>query len=259
MKYEVRDHPSAPPALVSGKESAGRTLLHMGWHDLLFLHWSLPPEEVAARLPKGLVPDLYEDQAWVGIIPFAMRGVRPAGLPAVPAWSNFYEINLRTYVRDEQGRPGVYFFSLDADGRLGVWIARTFFHLNYRVGRLEREERTGGGWEYRHWTRPHEREPSRFVFSPKGKATVPARDEPEGLANFLVERYRLFADDRRGDLWTGTLTHEPYAMQAVELAEYSPELFARNGFAEPKGPPPSALFSRGVTVRIRTYGRVARS
>jgi len=77
------------------------------WFHLLFLHWSLSPDIVQMTLPQGLHADTFEGNAWVGIVPFFMRGVRPAGFVSVPGISNFLELNLRTYVRDECGRPGI--------------------------------------------------------------------------------------------------------------------------------------------------------
>lgn len=94
------------------------------WAHLLFLHWSLAPDLVQLTLPHGLQVDTFEGKAWVGIVPFFMRGVRPAGFVSVPGISNFLEMNLRTYVRDEGGRPGIWFYSLDANQALAVCLAR---------------------------------------------------------------------------------------------------------------------------------------
>jgi uncharacterized protein YqjF (DUF2071 family) len=79
------------------------------WLHLLFLHWSLLPDIVQRTLPEGLRVDAFEGKAWIGIVPFFMRSVRPAGFPSVPGISNFLELNLRTYVRDVSGRPGIWF------------------------------------------------------------------------------------------------------------------------------------------------------
>ncbi|EMM93403.1 hypothetical protein LA733_3005 [Leptospira interrogans] len=59
-----------------------------------------------------------------------MKGVRPIFLPPLPWVSYFSELNVRTYVKT-QGKPGVYFFSLDAGNRIIVEIARKYFHLPY--------------------------------------------------------------------------------------------------------------------------------
>jgi uncharacterized protein YqjF (DUF2071 family) len=101
------------------------------WIHLLFLHWPLSPHIVQKTLPHGLQTDTFEGNAWVGIVPFFMRGVRPVGFVSVPGISNFLELNLRTYVRDVRGRPGIWFYCLDANQALAVCLAKAVFALPY--------------------------------------------------------------------------------------------------------------------------------
>ena len=98
------------------------------WHELLFAHWPISPERLRPLIPPVLALDTYEQQAWVGIVPFRMSYVRPRGVPPVPGLSAFPELNVRTYVT-VNGIPGVYFFSLDAGNSIAVALARTLFHL----------------------------------------------------------------------------------------------------------------------------------
>jgi uncharacterized protein len=55
--------------------------------------------------------------------------------------SNFLELNLRTYVRDHYGIPGVWFYSLDANQPIAVWMARHFFGLSYVHSKMQVEAR----------------------------------------------------------------------------------------------------------------------
>jgi hypothetical protein len=96
---------------------------------------------IQRALPFGLSVDTYGGIAWVGIVPFFMRGVRPTLLPFLS--SDFLELNLRTYVSDQKGRPGVRFYSLDANHPLAVWMARLFFGLRYMHAKLQVESRDG--------------------------------------------------------------------------------------------------------------------
>jgi uncharacterized protein YqjF (DUF2071 family) len=48
-----------------------------------------------------------------------MSNVAPRFVPALPGVSEFAELNVRTYVT-VGGKPGVYFFSLDAESALAV-------------------------------------------------------------------------------------------------------------------------------------------
>jgi uncharacterized protein YqjF (DUF2071 family) len=62
---------------------------------------------VQALLPAGLTVDEYDGKAWVGLVPF-MMWVAPPGVPALPWLGRFCETNVRTSVRDEHGRDGVW-------------------------------------------------------------------------------------------------------------------------------------------------------
>jgi len=100
------------------------------WNDLLFAHWPVAPNVLRALVPPELPLDTYDGTAWLAVTPFHMTGIRARGLPPIPGLSRFPELNVRTYVILD-GKPGVYFFSLDVTSRMAVWGARTFYRLPY--------------------------------------------------------------------------------------------------------------------------------
>ena len=109
-------HPSLSNRLALRERPADRgPVMFQKWRELLFLHWEVDPGEIQRTLPSGLQVDTYADKAYVGIVPFYMCEVRPRFCPSLPGLSNFLEINLRTYVYDERGVAGVWFYSLDAN------------------------------------------------------------------------------------------------------------------------------------------------
>lgn len=112
------------------------------WHDLLFAHWPLPPAVMRPLIPEQLSLDRFDGYCWVGVVPFHMSGIRRRGLPALPGLSRFPELNVRTYVI-YGGKPGVYFFSLDAANLPAVRAARTFYHLPYFHAAMDFEDRDG--------------------------------------------------------------------------------------------------------------------
>ncbi len=213
------------------------------WKNLLFLHWDWEPRDVQRTLPEGLTVDTWNGRAYIGFVPFFMRRVRPAGFPAMPWLSDFLELNVRTYVKDRQGRPGVWFYSLDCNQPVAVQIARKVFHLPYFHADMWAEE-TQGGLDYS--CRRRGREEARFQYRWEG---VAARAGKGTMEEFLVERYRLFAKTPRG-LLTGEVWHKPYGLMTAGVdGEVAPPL-ALAGF-HPAGRPPShAVFSEGVDVQI---------
>ena len=224
----------------------GSSVMFQRWEELLFLHWAFDPKVIQASLPPGLTVDTHGGKGYIGVVPFFMTGVRPRFLPTVPGISNFQELNLRTYVVDSQGRPGVWFYSLDTSHRLPVWIARTFFHLNYVWARMS-AERTGALITYRSERAGVDAEQV-FIWERTGERVSA---EPGSLEFFLVERYRLFAHEaKRNALWTGKVHHSPYPLERVTLNDWSADLFVLNGVPQPENPPESVLGVSGVDVEI---------
>jgi hypothetical protein len=180
------------------------------WHDLLFAHWPVDPAVIRPLVPPQMALDLFDGRAWLGVVPFHMTNVAPRFLPAIPWMSAFPELNVRTYV-SAAGKPGVYFFSLDAANRLAVAGARVFFHLPYYVADMAvaprddaigyASHRLGGGADFVAAYRP-----IGPVFEPR----------PGTLEYFLTERYCLHTIDRAGALRTVEIHHPPWALQLAE-------------------------------------------
>ena len=156
------------------------------WRDLLFAHWAYPVDEVRALVPEQLPLDVYDGMAWVGVVPFMLEGLKARGLPAVPALSSFPELNVRTYVTVD-GKPGVYFFSLDAASNLAVMAARTLFHLNYLHAEMNIAH-TPTGIEYSSKRIDERGRPASFRahYTAIGEVEIP---QPGTREHFLTERY----------------------------------------------------------------------
>jgi hypothetical protein len=72
--------------------------------------------------------DLSDDKAWIGITPFKITGLHLVSLPPIPGLDSFNEINVRAYVQ-HAGKPGVWFFSLDASKLIPVLATRLFYQV----------------------------------------------------------------------------------------------------------------------------------
>ncbi len=194
-----------------------RWFMTMSWLDLLFAHWSLDPAVVRQRLPDELELDTFEGRAYLGVVPFRMEAVGPrvlSWLPArLPGPRDFPELNVRTYVI-HQGKPGVWFFSLDATDPIAVWGARTGFHLPYFKAEISLREQDG-------WVEYHSRRHDRRC----GPGEFRARYRPVGerlqvasgsLEHWLTERYCLYASDRVGRIRRGEIHHVPWSLFEAE-------------------------------------------
>ena len=220
------------------------------WDDLAFLHQRIDPEEIQSTLPDGLKVDTYRDEsgaesAYIGLVPFRMRGIRLPGRPAIPYLSAFPETNVRTYVVHPERGPGVWFYSLDAARRAACIYARRFFHLPYRWTRMSVEAE---GLARRYQSVRLE-PPKPCVLSLdvelEGK---PAATEPGSLPFFFVERYQLFVE-HRGRIFSGIVHHTPYEIQPAQVRSYESQELTVLGFHD-AGKWDSILFSPGVDVEI---------
>ncbi len=215
------------------------------WHDLLFAHWPVAPDAIRGDLPAGLELDTFDGQAWVGVVPFRMSGIRVRGTPALPWLSAFPELNVRTYaVRD--GRPGVFFWSLDAANPVAVRVARAWFHLPYFDARMTCRA-DGESVEYRS-ERTHRGAPPaelRARYAPTGPVELAA---PGTLEHWLTERYCLYAGARDGRLLRSEIHHAPWPLQRA-TAELGLETMARAAGIALEGAPASLLFARELEVR----------
>lgn len=185
-------------------------VMKMSWLDLAFLHWEVEVEALRAVVPIALPLDLYEGRAFIAVVPFRMEHVTARLLPDLPKISAFPELNVRTYVSLD-GRPGVYFFSLDATQPLAIWGARTFFHLAYRRAEMACL-REGDDVVYRCTRTDRRGPPGRFAA--RYAATGPVfRPEAGSLESFLVERYCLYTVDDDGRPLRGHIQHGPWPLQ----------------------------------------------
>jgi uncharacterized protein len=185
----------------------------MCWHHLLFAHWQVPAEQLRPLLPAGLELEQFAGSAWLGVVPFGMRGVRLRGTPAAPFWSAFPELNVRTYVT-AQGKPGVWFFSLDAARWLAVRAARRI-HLPYFDADMSMTAGSDGWVEY-HSRRVHRHAPAAEFqgrYRPIGRTYV-TRDGQ--LDHWLTSRYALYTANQHGRLARLEVHHAPWPLQPAE-------------------------------------------
>jgi uncharacterized protein YqjF (DUF2071 family) len=190
-----------------------RWVMRQEWHDLLFAHCALTPDLVRPLVPQQLELDLWQGTAYVGVVPFVIRNLRPRGVPALPVVSYFPEINVRTYVT-YRGIPGVWFFSLDAANLSAVLGARfayalPYFHAKFRVCRKEREVE----YESRRLQRP---KPAEFVGKYSACSEVlPWHAPDESLERFITERYCLYAFSA-GHVYRTYVHHLPWPIQQAK-------------------------------------------
>ena len=223
------------------------------WHDLLFAHWPIPVEQLRRLVPSLLPLDEFDGRAWVGLVPFRMSGIRGRLLPPIPGLSSFPEFNVRTYVTLD-GKPGVYFFSLDAASLAAVWGARASYRLPYFHARMSCEKPSAGSEEicYRS-ERLHGPRPAVFRgrYWPVGLMELRRAGT---LEHWLSERYCLYtvAGEK---VYRGEIHHESWPLQNAEAEIEENSMTAAAGIDLPPRPP-LLHFARKLRVLIWPIRRI---
>jgi len=222
-------------------EARAMKVMTQQWKDLAFLHWSYEPSVVQRLLPDGVEVDTFDGRAWVALVPFRMTKLRLRWLPPIPTTTDFPEINVRTYVR-VNGRPAVWFFSLDTPKVLPTVTARAAFRLPYCFGRASVNV-IDGVLE----SRVDRRWPSRASSFARIRVGEPiAAGE---LERFLTDRWGLIAPRYFGGLNYGPVDHEPWPLHTGEVLELDDQLVVAAGLPAPQGEP-HVLFSATVSVEV---------
>jgi uncharacterized protein len=201
-------------------------LMGQTWYDLLFAHWAVAPEVLRPMVPPPLELDLRDGRAWLGITPFRVGGLRSRGAPPLPWLSRFPELNVRTYV-DFRGRPGIYFFSLDAGRVAAVFAARRGYRLPYFHAEMTiRYGNSTVSYESRRSDSSGPPAELRARYGPSGPR-LPIEDG--SLERWLSERYCLYVVDERARALRADIHHAPWPLQPAEAT------FAVNTMAAPLG------------------------
>ena len=218
-----------------------RVLLQQQWVRLTFLHWAVPPDRVAARLPPGVRPDTFDGVSYVGLVPFVMRGTGVLGGPGIPYLGTFCETNVRLYSVDGQGRRGVVFVSMDAARLLPVLAARSGPRLPYRWSRMRCRQR-GDRVTYSCRRRPGVAGTSSLI-----RVRIGDPVKPGPLDHFLTARWGLHLTDRAGCTRYWPNVHEAWQLHAAAVEQLADGLLASAGFADLAArPPDSVLYAPGV-------------
>lgn len=219
-------------------------VMRMTWSELLFAHWEIEPRLIEPLLPPGLTLDRWDGKAWIGVVPFLMSKVAPRCCPPLPRLNRFLELNVRTYVT-YRDKPGVWFFSLDAENPVAVRVARSTFYLPYMDSTMALRKDESGMISYRS-DRTHRGAPAaRFeaIYQSTGE---PIDARPGTLEHWLTARYCLYSANRRNVLFRGEIDHRPWVLEKATCTVRQNTMGLPYGFDLASAP--HLLFAQPLTV-----------
>jgi len=189
---------------------SGPWVMTQTWNDLLFAHWPLAVDRLRQLVPPPFELDLFDGQAWLGVVPFHMTNVAPRFVPSLPWISAFPELNVRTYVRVGD-KPGVFFFSLDAGSRVAAAAARTLLNLPYFPADMKVAVDDQVDYDSRRDASPTAE--FQGSYRPHGN---PRTASPDSLEYFLTERYCLYAVDHQFHAYRLDIHHPVWPLDTAD-------------------------------------------
>lgn len=182
------------------------------WHDVLFLHFQVDPHEIKPYILPELELDLFEDQAWIGLVLFKVKGNRLRWLPPVPGVSSFLQVNIRTYVTYKE-MQGVYFLNLDVNNPMIVKMGKMRGLLPFRFADMQsiRSENTIT-FNNRCQSRKGAEEKLSVTFEPFDKVV-----DKGAFERWFAERYHQWFK-QNNHLFRIDIQHLPWELQQVQYS-----------------------------------------
>jgi len=213
------------------------------WSDLLFAHYPIKFEVLRKLVPEALHLDSYNGMCWIGVVPFRMSGIRLRGLPSIPGTDQFPELNVRTYVTLD-GKPGVYFFSLDAANWLAVKGAKTLYHLPYWHADMEIKN-SGTNIEFNSKRLQDNEIELACSYRP---ISEPFQASKGSFEEWMVERYCFYTLNSSGVPLRCDILHEPWRLQEAEAEFRYNSILSKQGI-DVASDSPIVHFAKKIEVR----------
>jgi len=223
----------------------GEPLFYANWDNVLFIHYEIEPNELQRSIPYPL--DLYHGRAFISLVAFTMRGMRPRlagtlGAALFKPIATHHFLNVRTYV-GHKGEAGIYFMREWLSNRLAAWLGPWSFGLPYHFGKIEYQN----DFEHEHECRGRV-ETIDGSFRYYATLTNEVRScAPESLDEFLLERYTAFTQSgnrrRFFRIW-----HEPWQQVAANVEIVTDDLIRATESWRREADYVGANFSPGVNV-----------
>jgi uncharacterized protein YqjF (DUF2071 family) len=234
--------PRIPPPL------PGPVLLGQTWRDMVFVHWPVEPDSVRGLFPEGTQPDTLDGRTYVGIVGFAVPSTRVGEALEI---GSTYEVNVRLYSVDGQGRQGVVFLSMDVTRLDMVLVARALPRVPYLWSQLEsmRPDPAVAGFRLRR------RLPSRLRAEVEVEVESPVVEHAEDLETFVTARWGLHTRTALGTTWI-PIAHQPFPLHRGRLRHADDALLSAAGVPVTSEAPVSVLWSPGLDAKVGRPARV---
>ena len=182
----------------------GQWKYYQEWNNALFFHWTIPFEILRKYVPDNFNIDTFDGNCYVSLVAFTMQKIRPKYLPSISFISDFDEINLRTYI-DNDNKKGVYFLNIEAETLLSSFIAKFLSGLPYEKSNINRTENKYTSTNIQ----------KGFHLDAEFQIKQELEDKTE-LDKWLTERYCLYLD-KDNKFYRYDIHHKEWILKNVEV------------------------------------------
>jgi len=225
-------------------------IMSQQWRNLTFVHYAIDPKMLHPFIPKGLELDTYHDQAWISIVVLQVHHLRLRFMPPIPGVLHFNQMNIRTYVRSSEGKPGVYFLRIGATSRFAVFGASTFMympfvHADLRMDSLPMDKSKSNQPPAQHINCSLPDHTKLRMSVMPDSSPFPASSNP--LTQWLTERYCQYCDSlhpiplrakgtENSELLITDIQHAAWTLQTVTVSVGENTLLQPFGITLPSSP-----------------------
>jgi uncharacterized protein len=185
----------------------GQWFFYQEWLDVIFLHWPVDKDNLQSFIPRELEIEIFGDTTWISLVVFRLKHLRPAYLPGFPPVSDFNEINIRAYVK-YNGKPGIYFLSIEGSKRVSCILARSVTEMPYRYSMVRSEENYYDSYNREFKDRLE-------IKFQKGRI----KKNKSLLDRWLTERYALFQDTGKNKIIEFNIHHYEWPLYEAKISK----------------------------------------
>jgi uncharacterized protein YqjF (DUF2071 family) len=231
----------------------GLVFLAAEWRNLVMLNYRVDRAILERFVPRGTEVDSFQGSTYVSVVGFQFLRTRLFGRLAIPFHANFDEVNLRFYVRREEGegvRRGVVFVKEIVPRGAIATVARLSYGEKYVSCPMQHvisAEGGGGAAEYRWKFR------GRWCAVGAEATSAPVLPAEGSLEQFITEHYWGYTLRRGGGTVEYRVSHEPWRVWRASKSRFEGDGDALygNGFgAWLRRPADSAFIAEGSPVRV---------
>lgn len=109
--------------------------LKANWENIIMANYEIDSKILIPFLPKGVELDLFNEKCYISLVGFMFKKTKLFNIP-IPFFGNFEEINLRFYVKRNEGnnlKRGVVFINETIPYPIVAWTANKLYNEHYTV------------------------------------------------------------------------------------------------------------------------------